>query len=68
MEQNYFQYSNVYFKSQNWVIMCSPVSGNLAEIYLEEIGKDHIKQWLDSNEISYYKWYVDDIIITCHKD
>ena len=33
MEQNYFQYSNLYFKPQKRVIMGSPLSGTLAELY-----------------------------------
>lgn len=33
----------------------------------KEIGKDHIKQCLDSYEISYYNWYVDDITIKYNK-
>jgi len=43
--------------------MGSPISGTIAEIYLQKIKEEYIKQWLDSQEISYYKWYVDDIII-----
>ena len=42
--------------------MGSPLSGTLAELYLQSIENRYIKQWLDSNEI-YYKRYVDDIII-----
>jgi len=42
--------------------------GTLAELYVQKIEKDHIKQWLDSNEISYYKRYVDDIIIIYNTD
>ena len=63
MEQNYFQYNNQCFKPQKGIIMGSPLSGTLAELYLQKIEKDHIKQSLDSNEISYYKRYADDIII-----
>jgi len=42
--------------------MGSPLSGTLAELYLQKIEKDHVKLWQDSKEISYYKRYVDDII------
>jgi len=48
--------------------MGSPLSGTLPELYLQKIEKDYIKQWMDSNEISYYKRYVDDIIIIYNKD
>jgi len=48
--------------------MSSPLSGTLAELYLQKIEKDHIKQWLDNKEISYYERYVDDIIIIYNKE
>jgi hypothetical protein len=48
--------------------MGSPVSGTLAQLYLQKIEKDYVKLWLDSKEISYYKRYVDDIIIIYNTD
>jgi len=68
MEQNYFQYNNLYFKPQKGIIMGSPLSGTLAELYLQKIEKDHVKLWLDSKEISYYKRYINDIIIIYNTD
>jgi hypothetical protein len=43
--------------------MGSPISGALAEIYLQHIEELFIKHWIESQEIFYYKRYVDDIII-----
>ena len=43
--------------------MGSPLSGTLAELYLQRIENDYIKQWIDSEELHYYKRYVDDIIL-----
>jgi hypothetical protein len=43
--------------------MASPVSGTLAEIYLQLIEELYMKQWIESHEIVYYKRYVDDILI-----
>jgi len=63
MEQNYFQYNNLFYKPKEGVAMGSPRSGTLAELYLQRIENDYIKQWIDSEEIHYYKRYVDDIII-----
>jgi len=63
MEQNYFQYNGQYFKPLKAVAMGSPLSGTLAELYLQRIEKEYIKQWIDSGELYYYKRYVDDIII-----
>ena len=63
MEQNYFQYNDNFYKPHKGVAMGSPLSGTLAELYLQSIENRYIKQWLDSKEIHYYKRYVDDIII-----
>ena len=43
--------------------MDSPISGTMAETYLQYIEETYIKQWCDTGEITHYKRYVDDIII-----
>ena len=63
MEQNYFQHNENFYKPKKGVAMGSPLSGTLAELYLQNIEQKYIKQWLDSEEIYYYRRYVDDIII-----
>ena len=63
MEQNYFQYNKQCYKPQKEIAMGSPLSGYLAEIYIQEIEETDVKQWLESKEIIYYKRYVDDIFI-----
>jgi len=63
MEQNYFQYNDQFFKPAKGIAMGSPISSTIAEIYLQHIENEYIKQWLDSKEICYYKRYMDDIII-----
>jgi hypothetical protein len=62
-EQNYFQYNNQFYKPHKGTAMGSPISGTIAEIYLQHIENDYIKHWLDRNEICFYKRYVDDIFI-----
>ena len=62
IEQNYFQYNNQFFRPENGIAMGSPISGTLAEIYLQFIEETFIKQWIESREIIYYKRYVDDIL------
>jgi len=37
MEQNYFQYIDQYFKPNKGIAMGSPISGTIAEIYLQSI-------------------------------
>jgi len=63
MEQNYFQYNKQSYKPQRGIAMGSPLSGYLAEIYIQEIEETDVKHWLESKEIIYYKRYVDDIFI-----
>jgi len=63
IEQNYFQYNDQFFKPKNGIAMGLPISGMIAEIYLQHIEELHIKHWIESKEIIYYKRYVDDIII-----
>jgi hypothetical protein len=63
IEQNYFQHNNQYFKQQKGIAMGSHISGTLAEIYLQLIEERYIKHWVESQNIVYYKRYVDDIFI-----
>jgi len=63
MEQNYFQYNKQCYKPQNGTAMGSPISGYLAEIYIQGIEETHIKHWIESKEIIYYKRCMDDIFI-----
>jgi hypothetical protein len=63
IEQNYFQYNNLFFRPENGIAMGSLISGTLAEIYLQLTEELHIKHWIENQEIVYYKRYVDDILI-----
>jgi len=63
MKQNYFQYNERLFQPEKGIAMSSPISSITAEVYLQYIGETYVKQWLDSKEITYYKRYVDDILI-----
>jgi hypothetical protein len=63
LKQNYFQYNNQIFRSEKGIAMGSPISGTIAEIYVQFLEELYIKQWMDSKQILYYKRYVDDILI-----
>ena len=63
MEQNYFQYNNKFYQPKEGIAMGSPISGLMAEAYLQHIEGKHIKNWLNTGEITYYRRYVDDVII-----
>jgi len=42
--------------------MGSPLSGSLAELFLQYLEKSYIKHWINSKEIWFYARYVDDIL------
>jgi len=43
--------------------MGSPISSTLAEIYLQYLQGIYVKHCLENKEITFYKRYVDDILI-----
>jgi hypothetical protein len=43
MEQNYFQYNKQCYKPKKGIAMGSPLSGYLAEIYIQEIEETDVK-------------------------
>jgi hypothetical protein len=63
LNQNYFQYNDKYFKPTQGIAMGSPLSSTLAEIYLQYFEEMMIKHWMETSEITYYRRYVDDIMI-----
>jgi hypothetical protein len=68
MNQNYFQYEEKIFQPQKGIAMGSPISGSMAEAYLQYIETMQVKHWLENGEILFYKRYVDDILIIYNKD
>ena len=63
LSQNYFQYNDQYFQPIKGIAMGSPISSTIAEIYLQFFEELFIRHWMESGEISYYKRYVDEILI-----
>jgi len=45
--------------------MGSPVSGTMAEIFLQHLEETIIKQLIDTKTLSFYTRYVDDIFLIC---
>jgi hypothetical protein len=62
-EENYFPYNGKYFKPTKGMAMGSPTSGTLAEIYLHFFEELIVKHGMENGEITYYRRYVDDIIV-----
>ena len=63
IEQNYFQHNNKYYKPTYGIAMGSPISGTLAEIFLQLIEEHNVKHWIENGDLFYYRRYVDDILI-----
>jgi NADH:ubiquinone oxidoreductase subunit E len=63
LKQNYFEYQDKIYHPSKGVAMGSPISGIIAEIFLQHTENRHIKQLLDSKIITFYTRYVDDIFI-----
>ena len=62
LQQNYLQFNNKFYQPNNGVAMGSPISGLIAEIFLQYHEENIIKNILDSNNIRLYNRYVDDIL------
>jgi len=43
--------------------MVSPISSTLTKIYLQYLQEIYVKQCLENKEITFYKRYMDDILI-----
>jgi hypothetical protein len=63
LKQNYFEFQETIYHPNKGVAMGSPISGTMAEIFLHHIENKHIKQLLNSKNITFYTRYVDDIFI-----
>ena len=63
IKQNYFQYNGKIYQPHKGIAMGSPISSTIAEIYIQYFESLHVKHWLESSEIIFYKRYVDDIFI-----
>jgi hypothetical protein len=62
LKQNHLQFNYKYYQPNKGVAMGSPISGLVAEIFLQYYENLLIKNILDTN-INYYNKYVEDILI-----
>jgi len=63
LQQNYFSFCNNIYQPQKGVSVGSPISNTVAEIFLQDLEKTHLKQILDKQNITFYTRYVDDILL-----
>jgi retron-type reverse transcriptase len=63
LKQNYLAFQGNIYQPTKGVYMGSPISGIMAEIFLQHIENTQLKQILDKNNIIFYTTYVDDRLI-----
>jgi hypothetical protein len=63
LSQNYFKFQQRIYQPEQGIAMGSPISGIIAEIFLQNFEDENIKHLLDSKNIAFYTRYVDDILI-----
>jgi hypothetical protein len=61
--QNYFHHKGKFYKPKTGIAMGSPLSGLLAEIFLQDLEQQRIKHALEGDNIIYYNRYIDDSFI-----
>jgi hypothetical protein len=62
LSQNYVTFQNKIYQPEKGVSMGSAISSTTAEIFLH-LEDTHIKQRLDTKNVTFYTRYVDDILI-----
>jgi hypothetical protein len=62
LNQNYFSFQDQIYQPDKGVAMDSPVSGTMAEIFLQNLENTHVKHLIQSNILAFYSRYVDDIL------
>ena len=63
LHNNYFMHDNKYYTNKKGVAMGSPLSGTMAEVFLQHYEELYVKHLLEEQAIKYYARYVDDILI-----
>jgi len=63
LRQNYFSFLDRIYQLDKGVAMGSPISGNMAEVFLQQLENSIIKHLTDAKILSFYTRYVDDIFL-----
>jgi hypothetical protein len=63
LNQNSFSFQGQVYQPDKGIAMGSPISGTMAEIFLQHLGNTHVKHLIESNILSFYTRYIDDILI-----
>jgi hypothetical protein len=68
LQQNYFQYKDSFYKPKTGIAMGSPLSGIVAEIFLQHWEGQLLKHAMENKSILYYTRYVDNIFIIYNQE
>jgi hypothetical protein len=63
LRQNYFSFLGQIYQPDKGVAMDSPISGTMAEVFLQQLENSIIKHLIDAKILSFYTRYVDDIFL-----
>ena len=63
LQQNYFTFDNIIYEPTTGIAMGSPLSNDIAEIFLQYHEQSQLKHLMENRTIEYYTRYVDDIFI-----
>ena len=63
LSQNYFTFQQRIYQPEQGIAMGFPISGIIAEIFLQNFEDENIKHLLDAKTLAFYTRYVDDILI-----
>jgi len=63
LSQNYFTFQQRIYQPERGITMGSPISGLIAEIFLQHFEDTNIKHLLDTKNLAFYTRYIDDILI-----
>jgi len=63
LSQNYFTFQQRFYQPEQSIAMGFPISGIVAEIFLQHFEDINIKHLLDTKSLAFYTRYVDDILI-----
>jgi len=63
LAQNYFKFQQRIYQPEQGISIGSPISGLIAEIFLQYNEDANIKHLLDTKSIAFYTQYVDDVFI-----
>jgi len=63
LKQNSFKFQDQIYQPDTGAAMGSPISGTIAKVFLHHLEEAHIKHLLNTNRITFYNRYADDILI-----